>query len=363
MPKPSGGPRVVVRKSSGALTIVGTVAGVRIRRRAQSNRPELAREEATVIEHRDPAHRMARRTSWLSILQRSGPELFEAQPRAPGDQDRLNRILRVLGEIPLSAINQDAITRLVRGMLRPKAKPGTILRGVITPVRAVMLHAAKRGWCDRPNFEIPKRPEGRTQYLLPDEFELLLAAAAPHLRPLLIFLVSTGARLSEAIELDWKDVDLRGARVIFWRTKTGKRRDATLPPRAVAALAGLGDRQGPVFRWQTTPDRDGKVKAVRVYVDRERQYGGHIKRGWQGAIRRAGLDSSLTPHDLRHTWASWHYALDRDLLALKVARRVVKRHPGRTLCALVAGRPGGSDRAGLAAPSGVWHHAGTGTGA
>jgi integrase len=26
----------------------------------------------------------------------------------------------------------------------------------------------------------------------------------------------------------------------------------------------------------------------------------------------------LTPHDLRHTWASWHYALNRDLLLLKV---------------------------------------------
>jgi hypothetical protein len=24
-----------------------------------------------------------------------------------------------------------------------------------------------------------------------------------------------------------------------------------------------------------------------------------------------------TPHDLRHTWASWHYALHRDLLRLK----------------------------------------------
>jgi integrase len=40
-------------------------------------------------------------------------------------------------------------------------------------------------------------------------------------------------------------------------------------------------------------------------------------KSWYGALRRAGLDPELTPHDLRHTWASWHYTFNRDLLALK----------------------------------------------
>jgi integrase len=34
-------------------------------------------------------------------------------------------------------------------------------------------------------------------------------------------------------------------------------------------------------------------------------------------MKRAKL-SGITPHDLRHSWASWHYALHRDLLALKI---------------------------------------------
>jgi integrase len=46
-------------------------------------------------------------------------------------------------------------------------------------------------------------------------------------------------------------------------------------------------------------------------------------------IRRAGLDPKLTPHDLRHTRASWHYAPNRDLLALALkqegAGRVSRR--------------------------------------
>jgi integrase len=122
------------------------------------------------------------------------------------------------------------------------------------------------------------------------------------------FLLGTGARMSEAIELVWRDVDLQGARVIFWRTKTGKRRVAALPPRVVTELAELSPRDGRVFR-----RADGQP-----YADRRREEGGHIKKAWKGAIRRAGLDTELTPHDCRHTFASWHYALNRDLLALKV---------------------------------------------
>jgi len=53
------------------------------------------------------------------------------------------------------------------------------------------------------------------------------------------------------------------------------------------------------------------------YVDRERRYGGQIKTGWAGALRRAGFNPEFTPHALRHTWASWHYALHKHLIRLK----------------------------------------------
>jgi integrase len=217
----------------------------------------------------------------------------------------------------LSEIDQGTIVRLKKAVLRPNASPSTVERGIIVPLRAILRHAHRRGWCDAPVFEIPRRPEGRTRYLLPDEAERLIAAGAPHVQPLLLFLLGTGARMSEAIELEWHDVDLQGSRAIFWRTKTGKRRVAMLPPRIVAALAALPNREGPVFRWETasSPKRPSQI---RTYADRGREEGGHIKRAWRGAIRRAGLDPKLTPHDLRHAWASWHYALHRDLLALKL---------------------------------------------
>ncbi len=302
---------VVRRKSSGALTITGTVAGTRIRRRAQSNNPKLAAEEAAALELE------LLRTAWHG--ERRGSRTFaeaalsylEAAPRSEHTRDYVRRMLLALGgEMRLGQVDQDAATRLRQMVLEPGAKPSTYLRQIVTPLRAILRHAADRGWCDTPRIATPKTPGGRTRYLLPDEAERLIAVAAPHLRPLAAFLIGTGARMAEAVYLDWRDVDLTGARAIFWadRTKAGNRRNAALPPCVVAALANLPHREGPVF----ISDKG------RPYADRRGSYGGQIKKGWKGAIGRAGLDPELTPHDLRHTWASWHYALQRDLLALKI---------------------------------------------
>jgi integrase len=299
---------VTCRKSTGALTIIGTVAGTRVRRRAQSDDPKLAAEEAAALE----ADLL--RTAWHG--ERRGSRTFaeaslsylEAAPRSDSTKTRVRRLLCVLGTSTLREIDQAAAARLKTTLLRPGAKPATYLREIVVPLRAILCHAAELRWCDPPKIKAPKIAGGRTRYLLPAEAERLVAAAAPHLRPLLTFLICTGARLSEAIELDWRDCDLQGGRAIFWRTKNGKRRVAQLPPRVIAALAALPDRRGEVFRHHRG----------RAYEDHGRAYGGQIKTAWRGAQRRAGLTPELTPHDLRHTWASWHYALHRDLLALKI---------------------------------------------
>lgn len=199
-------------------------------------------------------------------------------------------------------------------VLRPNPSPATVTRHLIIPVRAVLNHAADRGWCDPPRMKTPKQPEGRVVFLFPSEAKRLVLASSPHLKPLITYLLCTGSRMSEALYLDWRDVDLDGARVIYWpdQTKGEKRRIAHLPPSAVAALTALPHRDGRVFQWR---DRRG---VVRDYAEAEREYGGQIKTAWKGALRRSGIMTAITPHGLRHTWATWHYATNRDLLALKV---------------------------------------------
>lgn len=305
--------RVVRRPDTGALTITGTIRSPdgtrqRVRARAQSDELAIAREEAAALEAG------LIRDAWLGKRRQSRTlaeamiAYLDAEQRPQGTKARLTRLLRVIGDVPLSDLDGHALMAKGRASLKPGATPATVKRGVVVPLRAVLVYAHRRGWCDMPYFPALREPAGRTRYLLPGEALRLLAAAAPHLQVLIEFLLGTGARMAEALELDWRDVDLLGQRVIFWHTKTGVRRDARLPRSTVAALAALPARDGAVMR---RPDE-------RPYADRGRASGGQIRTAWTAALRRAELDPALTPHDLRHTWASWHYAVNRDLLALKI---------------------------------------------
>jgi integrase len=229
------------------------------------------------------------------------------EPRAAGTQAMLRRILLYYGDAPLPTIDQESVDRARVAVLRPDASPATVRRNLIAPLRAVLQHAHRRGWCEVPRFDIPAEPKGRTLFLLPAQVESLIASAAPHLAPLIRFLVTTGCRMSEALALEWPDVDLVAGRAILWEgeTKSGGRRVVDLPPAALSLP--LPGRPGRVFLTRTgAPYRDSSV------------YGGQVKTAWATATRGAGLDG-FTPHHLRHTWATWHYALHRDLLALKHA--------------------------------------------
>jgi integrase len=221
--------------------------------------------------------------------------LIYLQNRQPGPSFRvtLRRLVEHFEHWPVDKIGQGALDEYITAH-HLDAAPGTIVRAVVTPMTAVLMVAAKRGWCDRPAFERPKVPRPKTRWLNRTEADQLVAECAPHLKPLVIFLVNTGARLSEALRLQWSEVDLTARRVTFLRTKNGESRGVPVNDDAFLALANLRNREGHVF---LTP-------AGEPYHDSGGLGGSPIKRGFKGACRRAGL-GNVRVHDLRHTFASW----------------------------------------------------------
>ena len=196
------------------------------------------------------------------------------------------------GQLTLDKIDQASTDRYVAER-HPSAKPSTILRSTLTPLTSILNHAHGLAWCDAPKFRRPKQPPGRTKWLTEDQAEQLIGATAPHFRPFVIALIYTGARVSEALYLDWTDIDLHRRAVTFRDTKNGETRTVPLHERAFLALANLPHREGAVFLTQRG-----------VPYSRRSMGGGQIQTAWRGACKRAGL-SGFRAHDCRHTFASW----------------------------------------------------------
>jgi integrase len=295
--------KLVQRPKSPNWIMRGTLRGIRV-------------EESTGVSDRRVAEEIrAKREAEIlaqSIYGRQATATF-AEAAASylengGDKRFLAPVISHFGVTALAKIDQDAIDKAGR-KLYPDCAAGTINRQVHTPISAVLHHAARRGWCAHPVIERPAQSQGKVRWITPDEADRLIAGCADHLRPLVIFLLYTGARAGEALWLDWQDVDLVRAHVSFAKTKNGEARGVPLHPRVLTALKALPHRQGEVFRRP-----DGEPYERPRSLD-DHSAGTRIKTAFSGACKRAGI-TKFTPHSCRHTWATWHYAANRDLIAL-----------------------------------------------
>lgn len=301
--------RLARRPGSPYLWITGTVRGRRVRQSAGTDHPRLAEEARAELEAR--LYREAVHGSRPPVAFAAAAESYivHAGPHSPATLARLRRIALAIGPRALvTDIDQTRLDEVAAKLLRPASGQATRLREITTPIRAILTHAARRGWCDAPQLEAPPPPASRTEWLRPAEADALAAAAAKHLRPLMVFLLATGARLGEALALHWADVDLAHARATLRDTKNGADRHLDLCPRAVTTLHELPHRVGPVFHTRTG----------RPYQPRRIQGGGQIKTAWATALRKAGLaHRRITPHTCRHTWATWHATIHRDPMLLR----------------------------------------------
>lgn len=188
------------------------------------------------------------------------------------------------GDTPVKEITSGKV-RAAALELYPKATGSTRNRHVIVPTQAIINHAAELELCA---FLKVKRFKVETKIKTPATWgwiQAFMACANPNLGALAAFMFMTGARVSEAINLRWRDVDLVSARAVIRQTKVGKEREAHMPAELVAAVGKIqGERglDGRVFKYSS------RHTAVRQ---------------WEKAIARAGIEP-LTFHACRHGFAT-----------------------------------------------------------
>ena len=160
----------------------------------------------------------------------------------------------------------------------------------------------------KPKVWVPKKPEPRKRVMTIDEVCLLIEASrcVTHIHLFVILAITTGGRSAAICELTWDRVDfdnwtidlrvdeptnplmkaVRKGRALVPMTEEA--RDALQAAKAVALT-------GNVIEWDGAP-----VKKIR--------------KGFQAAVKRAGLDPDVTPHVLRHTIAT---LLDEQGIAMR----------------------------------------------
>lgn len=157
-----------------------------------------------------------------------------------------------------------------------------------------------------PNIKSPIRPY---RYLNEEEESRLLSKCGEHMKRLLVFILGTGARKSEAVNLKWPDVFIDGKSrgwVRFAKTKNGRAHSVPLPSHVEEMLRLMRNERPEGFEyvfWHI-PARDVRNSEGGLKVKR----GVPIPMLWPhrefyAAREEAGL-RDVRIHDLRHTYAS-----------------------------------------------------------
>jgi len=169
--------------------------------------------------------------------------------------------------------------------LYPNGSAATRNRQVIVPMQAVINHAADMDLCR--HLKVKRFPV-ETKAKEPATWEWVqkfMAQANPHLGALCCFMFLTGARISEAVNVRWKDLDLSSGTALIRQSKVRTERKAHMPSVLVEAIGGIQSNREPsskVFKYSS------------LYS---------AKWPWRAAVQRAGI-KPLTFHSCRHGFAT-----------------------------------------------------------
>lgn len=176
---------------------------------------------------------------------------------------------------------------LLVGEFRARGNRNSTINRKLACLSKLLRKHHRNGLLDRlPDLSKLPEKNGRIRFLTYQEEDHLigaLRAIAEDHADLAVFLVNSGARVGEALKLDWGDITERHC--TFWDTKAGVPRTIPLTDSAISVLEARRDR------------KSGPFRAIRY---------ANFRNAWLKARKRAAMegDRDVVPHILRHTCAS-----------------------------------------------------------
>lgn len=228
-----------------------------------------------------------------------------------------NHINPKLGDLPVDVLTEEDMAEWVMWMREKGLTPKTIknVHGFIYSIIKTAIYKKYRADNPCEHTRLPKsdHTQDKTTFLTKAELALILRHLDKHFHPVILFLVGTGLRFSEATALQPSDFSDAGGKYSVRVTKAWVRDDKNNheigPPkterarRTVPMDKSLAMAVAPLI--QNCPP-DGYIFKMKQGGEMSTQ--ALHNKAWKPALRAAaaaGLKKSPRIHDLRHTYASW----------------------------------------------------------
>lgn len=222
-----------------------------------------------------------------------------------GDSRYIPQLITYFGMKPLRKIFPFDVQQMALA-LYPHQKNSTRNRQAVSPAKAVLRHASDRGWCQplsirRFKEDPPKRKAPASQTWLHAFVRQCQKDDLAHLAALVLFMSTTAARVTEAIELRWSEVDLARCTVMLLKTKTSTNVPRDFSKEVCARLVKLRGDAKPedrVFGYSGRQAVNSRIRAV---------------------CARAGISYKSSHACGRHTFATTAMSLGMDIRTTMMA--------------------------------------------
>jgi integrase len=212
--------------------------------------------------------------------------LADGSPR-PYHLDRLKMLLPYFGECPIGRVSKPLVREYRKERHAEKRLTETTLNRDVEVLRHLLYWALDEGFLTANPLArirlVRARRKPRPVMNVAEEAKVI-AAAAPHLAPIIIAALDSGMRRGELLTQRREHIDFNRRVLLVTHSKTagGEAREIPLTARLAELLSASPNREGLVFTFKGRPLC-------------------RIKTAWKAAIRRAGIRYSRF-QDLRHTF-------------------------------------------------------------